>query len=190
MVNINRFCINLSIGFDIVCPDIDRLRSKSNAKIVSMYPANKELLDTRLVSFLDKHNMYVFHNEIFFTPARFTSPIHIDHTSTDNHTKLNFVFDAVDSHMVWYTPKDKFKPFNVQTTVINTKYCVFKYDDVFELHRAKVRMPSLVNAGIPHNIVNNTDKDRWCLSCVIRYKDRDKNIQIDEATKVFSDYIY
>jgi hypothetical protein len=64
-------------------------------------------------------------------------------------------------------------------TVVGTNYLYAEPGDCVMAESAVIGLPTLVNVGVPHSIMNNTPEHRWVLSCVLSNGAVD--IQWDEA---------
>jgi hypothetical protein len=148
-------------------------------------------LNSDLVDLIQNLDLTILWSECFFTnPNQFTV-IHVDggidgHMSeNDDIAKLNFIFDGKDSTMLWYAPK--VVNHSITTNSINSKYIRYSPDQVDLVHEAVVGFPSLVQAGIPHNIKNGPE-GRFCLSLSFCH-DSNVPISMSRAREIFKDFI-
>lgn len=99
---------------------------------------------------------------------------------------LNFQFGGSESYMKWY----EIKPGRHAKKYINgIGASVTKYDeeDVFEIHCARLGFPSMVNATIPHTMINGSTH-RQSYSMQINYISG-RRLLWDEGVDIFSPYI-
>lgn len=136
------------------------------------------------ISLMDNNNMRIDRVELFYGPEGFpyVMGIHIDHAYGDR-AKLNWIFGGEGSTMHWYKalkPASK----EVLATPVHSNYTLYEPDEVKLLHTTKVITPSIVQAGIPHNIVN-PGRERWCYSMVIIDNDTGEQPTFGRLKKVF-----
>ena len=123
--------------------------------------------------------------EVFYTKPHRVTSIHIDARGGD-YTKLNYIYGGKNSKMVWYKPKNDIKK-SVSTTSIGTPYLEYKMSEVTKIEDKVVNFPSIIQAGIPHNIINQAEH-RYCLSIVL-IRNNDNRITMEESIELFSNYI-
>ncbi len=116
---------------------------------------------------------------------------HLDGPDISDLTKINWSYNT-DHNMIWY----KVKPNNIEKNVserISTEnlpsrpHVKYKDDELEEIHRCQVNFPSLIQAGIPHN-VENYEGVRRCLS-ILLYDNNDKTVPMYKAKEIFSQYL-
>lgn len=177
----------LDIGFEISQHNIERARSMVNPHKLEIHRLSQMDLDPRLLVFLGRHRLSINHLEIFYTPPRTSGPIHVDgESSSIQHTKMNFVYGARGSYMRWYQTIDPGMQPRTVRTEIGTTSRIFHPGDTREIFRAEIGCPSIINAGIPHNVENPTDEQRWCLSLVLR--NSNGRLSWNDALDMFAAY--
>jgi hypothetical protein len=131
----------------------------------------KNDIDNELKLFLMTKILIPLTGYIFYTPAGYTSAIHVDGQSLHQRPALNFVLsDDYPGVMKWYNLKDGVNAPAPTITSNSTFYLQAKEENVFEIRQHRLTKPCLVNTGIFHNVVNESDKGRWCIS--IRFDHR------------------
>jgi len=172
----NNFCKKLKdIHIDLT--NFNRLRSSPpNSIEIINYPN----IDKNLIALLKRLNVYVSRAEVFYIPANNNLPIHIDLDKFSNIVKLNWVFG--EGNMVWWKPNSE--NYRCHTTPIGTKYLLFQENECTEIYREKIGFPSLVNVGIPHSVINNSNLPRWCISHNIHSISTKKQLEWDEANNM------
>jgi hypothetical protein len=115
---------------------------------------------------MERNNLILKRVELFYGPPNnpYTLGIHIDNGYGDR-SKINWVFGGAGSVMHWYQPLHSHNK-QVQSTPVHSNYTLYEPSEVKLLHSQEIVNPSLVQAGIPHNIVN-PGHERWCYSMVI-----------------------
>jgi hypothetical protein len=146
----------------------------------------EKYLNEEILKFFDFLNLKLSLVETFFKTVGDGAIIHIDSIGGD-YTKLNWVFGDADSKMVWYKPINKFQK-TISKTTADTPYISYDVNEVTEIERTVVKNPTLVQVGIPHNIINVTE-NRMCVSIVFRDKDTNKRLTMNESLNRFNDYI-
>ena len=183
---------DLDIGFDLNISVLKEVQASYN-NLDQMMIFKMPTVDKNLSKFLSGVGIYVTHGEIFYTPPHGKLPIHVDLHEFSNNCKLNFIFGAEGSKMIWW---DKKTDINLRFvyTPIGTKYIMLDEDECIPIHSAEIKQPSLVNVGILHSINNTTDEGRWCMSYTLRhikYRNQTtnlKDLQWDEACILFGEY--
>jgi len=134
---------------------------------------------------MERNNLILKRVELFYGPPAtpYTLGIHIDNGPGDR-SKINWVFGGAGCTMHWYrvinnTIKEKL------ITPVGSNYNVFDPADVKLLHTNTIVNPSLVQAGIPHNIVNPGD-ERWCYSMVVEDPVTGDNATFGRIKKIFN----
>ena len=158
----NNFCLNLDLPVTIDLSEFDRIKSTDiNCTIFNQFDLS---LDKNLNEFLKKYRLEICHSEVFYTPPNTTTVIHIDSDDIASKAKINYVFGASGSQMQWFNPKDSTIVPGLKKTVIDTYYYYYNNDQCDLIYSAEVAQPSMVEVGVAHNVVNNTNEPRWCLS--------------------------
>jgi hypothetical protein len=122
--------------------------------------------------------------ELFYGPpdTPYTLGIHIDNGPGDR-SKINWVFGGEGCTMHWYralTHSTK----TVEMTPVHSPYNLFEPHEVKLIHTNTIQNPSLVQAGIPHNIVN-PGHERWCYSMVVMDPVTHDNVTFGRLKRVF-----
>jgi hypothetical protein len=136
--------------------------------------------------FLLQHNLKLLLAELFYNPPKKITKIHIDALGGD-YSKINFVYGGEKSLMCWYSSKEHVST-QVNYTSIDTKSINFLPNEVTLLHRQNVASPSIVQVGIPHNIINAA-KERWCLSLVPVDITTNKRITFERTLEIFKNLV-
>jgi hypothetical protein len=113
--------------------------------------------------------------------------IHVDQEASAmrNCTFMNFQYGGEGSELIWY------KPIGLPTTITNIfggRIDTWEPSKVIEVHRASLGFPSLVNAGVPHTMVNGS-KHRYCYSLDISIMKGNRRLDWDSAMRIFSGFI-
>jgi hypothetical protein len=134
-----------------------------------------------LVLFIQKLNLKIVTAEIFYTLPFATTVIHLDRHGGD-YTKLNYIYGGKNSFMNWY----KQKPNVVKEIDKSKDYIAFVPDEVELIDKQSLPFSSIIQAGVPHNI-NNFSEKRYCLSLVISRMD-DSRLTMNESIEIFQPY--
>ena len=175
----NDYCIGLNFNIPplreniILSPHLQRIRK-----------LNLQLINPKLTSIFDKLNVNVVSLQHLSYPPHFTGGIHIDNKGGD-YIKLNWIYQGSNSVVNWYEPIDNIIK---SANVINREYEFIKYDEseVKLLHSQQINMSSIIQVGIPHNIINYSEP-RECLSMVLCLNG--KRITMSESIELFKNYI-
>lgn len=147
---------------------------------------HEEFLSLELLSLFDSLNLKITFVETFFKSVGHHGQIHVDSLGGD-YIKLNWIYGSGDSKMCWYEIHDK-KNKSVNITSTKTKSIHYALNEVKEIERTKVHNPTIVQVGIPHNIIDVTE-DRLCVSLVPKHKSTFKRVTMAESLIIFKDYI-
>jgi hypothetical protein len=124
--------------------------------------------------------------EVFFSVPHTYYGIHQDQHTRIDFPKINFIYGGSNSVMNWYKVKSG-KLGTVSETKIDTPYVGYALDEVELLYSKELKSPSLVQAGVPHN-VTILGSPRWCVSTVYLTSDR-QLINWSDAEKIFQPYM-
>jgi hypothetical protein len=183
----NTFCRHLKLPLELDSSGLKKIQE--SYKDINSYFVFDIDVDPNIVNYLKTNfNVDVTHGEVFYTPPKGRLPIHID-VYGDEITKMNWVFGATDSEMVWYKIKDPNKPLNKQLTPIGTPYVLYEIDDCDKIYSDRINKPSIINAAIPHDVINNTDIGRWCISYVLLDFSNAEKLKWEDAVKRFGSVI-
>jgi hypothetical protein len=175
----NTYCVSLNFNIPplreniVLSPHSDHIKK-----------LNLKLINPKLTSIFDKLNVSVGSLQHLSYPPYFTGTIHIDNEGGD-YIKCNWIYQGSNSIVNWYEPIDTIiKPANV----ISREYQFIKYDksEVKLLYSQSVTLPSLIQVGIPHNVIN-FNEPRECLSMVLFYKNN--RITMHDSIKIFNQYL-
>jgi hypothetical protein len=121
-------------------------------------------------------------------PYQKAIPIHVDNPAYKEHVKLNYVYCDSEHQMTWYQLKAD-KEMQLATTNVGTQYAWADTADCEEVFSAVVGQPSLINAGVLHN-VTQVATIRWCWSFSIGHLDPTKGLLTwDDAVEILKDHI-
>ena len=138
-------------------------------------------LNFDFTEYLKKLNLYISLAEIFYTSPNSTTGIHLD-VRHDDIIKLNYIYGGHGSQMCWYTTNNQTNG-EKKITAINSNYIAFMPEQVTLAYTDNLNEPSIVQVGVPHNIVNG-QQDRYCLSLVLT--ENGKRITMNRAIEIFS----
>jgi len=153
----------------------------------------KENINPVMLEFLEEIGLFVYYCEIFYSKPNFFSQIHIDANATRrDFAKINWVFGGKDSVMNWYKSKDDI--IRAEKSVPNGpnsfSYIMYQPHEVDVLHSAPLGIPSVVQVGIPHNIINPTE-DRYCIGLALATNTNNKIYRptMQESLELLSKYL-
>jgi hypothetical protein len=161
------------------------LKGKFNGK---KYTSRHIMFDKNDISedflkWIETLNLTLDHAEIFFSMPNIPYKIHRDqHTLTD-FPKINWVFGNAVSQMNWYTILSEGA---MNNTGIGTAFVGYDLKDVELLYSTEIASPSLVQAGVPHN-VTIVEGFRWAVSTV--YRRNNKLLTFEEMVETFKPFL-
>ena len=184
----NIFCVNLDIGFNWILKDSNHFNKLDiKDKFAAHWRLQKTDLLDEFILWLESHKLNLFWAEIFYTSPGGNIFLHADEIQPKNSSKLNWVYDRGDTSMNWYIPKPGVTLKRQDNTIGGTYYDC-KPEECDLAFTASVNRPSLVNAGIPHNVYNNSKYPRWCVSIPLQGKNSDLRLAWGDAIKLFGKY--
>ncbi len=119
--------------------------------------------------------------QLFTTPPRTVTRIHIDGNEFISKSAINYVVNG-PGLMKWYKLKNKINW--TRTTEAGTVYMPFESENCIETDQLSITKLTLVEICQPHNIVNDTDDYRYCFS--IRYHNKSDFSSILEKVKAWN----
>jgi hypothetical protein len=147
----------------------------------SQFIIDRANFDKDLAAWLATIGLRINFGEIFRTGPMTTTRIHVDGGVMDAACKLNWAFGANGSRMAWWKPNHQATNASPKITPKGTRYLDFDESECTMLHSAEIGQPSLVNVGVPHNIINATNQTRWCVSYTLGMMEKDVNLQWPDA---------
>ena len=182
----NIFCIDLDLPVTIDLSDFNRiLCTDFDPKIWNHFHL---AVDNNLNEFLKKYKLEICHSEVFYTPPNTTSGIHIDQDTTSK-CKINYTFCASGSKMQWFKIKESATTPLFNKTAVDTVSWCYTDDQCDLIYSSEVKKPSMVEVGTAHNIVNNTNEPRWCLSYMLWDSQKNMLSSWTDASKKLRDFI-
>jgi hypothetical protein len=158
----NIFCKHLDLDFNIDLTIIEQFKTQvQNKSIVFRIPS----IDIGLQNFLKPLDITAQTPACFYTPPNAGRGWHhIDSLQLDNRVKLNYIVGGKNTVMQWFKFNGHEQHVLKQENELGGGYLKF-YPKVCELiWEEELKSPSLINAGIPHNVKNNSNSGRWAIS--------------------------
>lgn len=181
--------LDLKIGSSILIND-NILYTAKDPKLQASWHWALDLNDLHpnFLKILNDKDLTVIHAEVFKTNFLNNSwPIHID---ADNKLgdvpKINWVYGNRECPMIWYKLKNNIRS-EQKITATGTGYHDFDPDTVEEIDRTFIQTPSIIQAGVPHTVINSSNKNRWCVSIVLS-KGNDL-LTFEQLVNEFKEYI-
>lgn len=144
-------------------------------------PPTDTIVSDDMFKFFDSLDLTIG-SEIFFTPPMAHTTIHAD--GHEDIIKLNWIIGGAGSIMQWWKPRNE-NP--IVYTEHNSPTIRYKISEVSLLHTAVIAQPSMVQVGIPHNILNSAEH-RWCISLIPVRKSNKTRLTWAEGLEIFGRY--
>jgi hypothetical protein len=129
--------------------------------------------------------------ELFYTAPHSKINWHIDtsgYTPIYDYVKINIVWGTDESHyMQWGKVIDENYVSEIRYNLATSPYMMFEPDQIEIVESITIDKPVLVNVGVPHRAVNDSDVGRWCLSLIP--KKNNERIAFNEAIELFHEYL-
>jgi hypothetical protein len=157
----------------------------------------KDIINSKFIKWLDSLDLYILNDSRMFHAgpgARYD--LHKDigreqENDPDYHdcVKLNIIYDAIDSKMIWFELKDKDSVITDNYNYLGegcNSYIEEGCDIVFE---TSVLGPiALINGSEIHTL-DNPSGHRWCYSFVLYDKSTNKRLKWQDIPKKFGELI-
>lgn len=128
--------------------------------------------------------------ECFYTPPNSKIPIHTDHASYTDHTKINITWGPEEGVIQWWK-SDIVREYQF----VGGEYTKEKHHNLWAneedcelLYEANTNRPSLVNVGVLHGTNNPTNFGRWTV-CFVPATPEREYLNWYRALEIFKDYI-
>jgi hypothetical protein len=184
----NDYCVPLHININPCVKDIFDLSTYNiDPKVLCHRMIPLEDITQEYKDFLRAHGLELHLVELFYNPPRKVTDIHTDVVSGDI-SKINFVYCDAKSLMCWYQPKEGVALPETEVNVINKRVLNYTREQVSIAHKECLHSPSIVQVGVPHNIIVTTAA-RWCISTVYIKTDTKKRPTMAETLELFKDLV-
>jgi hypothetical protein len=172
------FPLTIPFKFNLKLPDIDlNDGQKMHFELDNLIPIEfkKYLSDT--------FNLNITKSLLFQQLPKTECNIHLDGIPgiQTRSAALNFILNSENTYMAWYDILKPSKTYNVY--IDNLVVAHYNEDQVEEKMRVQLTDFNLVRTDVPHKVVNNSDKIRWCLS--MRF---DVNKNFEEFIDIFKNF--
>lgn len=88
--------------------------------------------------------------------------------------------------MIWYALKNNVKLSTRTDLQDDASYFHYEDEDMVEIERTIIKQAAIVQSGVPHSVLNTSDKNRWCVSIIFTKDNR--HIGMEELVNLFNDY--
>ena len=181
----NIFCKHLNLDFDINLSIIDQFKNN----VIDRHKTFRiAIVDNNLQNFLKPLNVVTRSPACFYTPPRADrGNHHIDSNQFDNMVKLNYVVNGQNTVMQWFKFNGSEEHIIRNKNKVGGGYLAFKPEGCELIWEEELKSPCLVNAGIPHNVMNRSDRGRWSVSYAL-FDLNTVNLQWDQTNTIFKNY--
>jgi hypothetical protein len=187
----NIFCkkLNLPIPFKTTKP-ISSYKKYVRESHFDPLDANQTFLE-----WIDNLNLYLADCRVFNAlPFVWYDPhkdISIESEALKRHVdciKINIIFNANGSKMIWYKLKQGAVPFFIKNRV-GEMIKVYPYKIIDPVYEANTDDPAILINGMEIHTLQNGDTHRMCFSMPLYNKMTKKRISWDEANEILKDYL-
>ena len=145
--------------------------------------AVQEHINEHIIELLDSRNITIILAELFYAEPHMTSVIHPD-TFGNDISKINWIYGGKDSKMNWYHANQEN---NLISGSSRNTYKVYQKKEVLLIHSTELCSPSLIQAAVPHNVVNGSE-ERWAVSLMLRDKSTHRQLAFHRAVEHLRDF--
>jgi hypothetical protein len=172
---------DLNLPFDWILKDKDYLNNLVvNPDKWNHYYLPPDDLTLEFKDWVDSLGMVIRYSEIFYTKPKGSLFIHSDHLAPSDSCKINWVYDQGPTFMRWYRVKEGAELKLKENTIGGFYYACDNDSDYILTEQHRVGHGTLLNVGQPHDVINNTDYPRWCVSIVLQNKNNKTRIGFEE----------
>lgn len=184
----NNYCVDLKLPISPLRSDID-INSFSTTpwQLLSL-----DLINPDVKTLFKSLNLNLRVAALFVLTENSVGSIHVDGVGNADVSKINWAVGS-DHIMNWYQIKDTSsqKVFDTKvsdnTNIPSRNYISYAPDEVELVHSHSVGYPSIIQAGIPHNVTNFSGTRR-CISIAL-FDLFGNALTITQASRVFYQYI-
>lgn len=172
------YSLDLQINIPLLRKDfvLERFKEPKHLR-----PSTETIVSDEMFKFFDQHNLTIG-SEIFFTPPMAHTTVHAD--DHGDIIKLNWIIGGRGSVMQWWKPR-------IENPIVYTEHngptIRYKINEVSLLHAAEIKQPSMVQVGIPHNVLNGGE-NRWCISLIPVTKTDRSRLTWNQGLEIFGRY--
>lgn len=165
-----KYSADLDLGMEWILRDPNYFDKKNvEGKFADHWYVPKEDLSLEFLNWLDQYNLDIYYSELFYCSAGGNIFLHADEIEPANVCKLNWVYDQGETWMSWYELKPG-EQIQKRENFIGGIYYDCDRDACELAEKSRIAKPTMVNAGVLHDVVNPTEFPRWCLSIVPQFK--------------------
>jgi hypothetical protein len=157
-------CVDLKFEFPLFTHE--QIKEKYKGKHVKIDLAS---INEKFCKLIKSKNLVINHAQIFYVEPFSNTTIHRDKELLQDFPKMNFVFGGEGSVMQWFEPRPEYIK-KIKLTPLGIPYVAYDPDEVKLIHQSSVAQPSIVQAGIPHNIITFSEP-RYCFSFIFARED-------------------
>jgi hypothetical protein len=156
----NIFCKHLDFDIDLTFIEQFKIQIQNRPVVFRI-----QSVDKNLQNFLNTLGVITRTPACFYTPPNSSREWHhIDSLQLDNRVKLNYIVGGENTVMQWFKFNGTEQHILKQENELGGGFLKF-YPEACELiWEEELKSPSLINAGIPHNVKNNSNSGRWAIS--------------------------
>jgi hypothetical protein len=154
---------------------------------------NPDIFNENTYKWLKQFDCEIGVCEIFYTAPKSGIRWHIDmsgFTPITNYVKINFVWgpESDNHYMQWGESIMPLEEHEVGYNMVGSPHMIFKNEEINKMESLVIDKPVLVRVGVPHRVVNDSDKGRWCL-CLIPKQIKGGRLLWPQALDLFKDYM-
>jgi hypothetical protein len=183
------YCADLDIGIDYILKDPDyfsKLSVTDDAPAQFVIP--KDAITDEFYSWVTSNNLEVDHSELFYCPPKGNIFMHVDEIDPPDSCKINWAYDQGNTLMRWYKLKEH-KELQLMKSPIGTNYWAPYHEDCTLEHQHYISKPTLINASEIHDVINPSERRRFCVSIVVKLINEDKRIGYDKLKELLKSYV-
>jgi len=160
--------------------------SRSDFSTAKIALVDKKLINPQIFDLFEQLDLHIMFMESFYRNPAIDTPIHTDARGGD-YTKLIWIFGCGQSSMAWYRPKTDYRGY-LNRTAVGTEFLSFRPDKVEFIQSARLLQPTLVQVGVPHNVLNITEP-RLTVTIIFWSRPLARRPTMAESRQIFKNYI-
>jgi hypothetical protein len=174
-------CVDLNFKFPLFKNERLKEKYKERHKKIDLLDINEEFFEL-----IKNKNLTINHAQVFYLTPFSSMEIHRDKEFLQDFPKMNFVFGGKESVMQWFEPRSESVKKIIKLTPLEIPYISYNIADLKLIYRHTISQPSIIQAGIPHNVVNFIEP-RQCFSFVFT-NENGNYLTFKDLVTLFEDY--
>jgi hypothetical protein len=188
MSKLPQYHCNLNLPVDFI--EFEKDSDIFEERICDPDKVNKEFKD-----WLTSLDIEIARCIFFCSPPGKKYSLHVDgnksQDGTYNCSKINIVFNSLNTYMTWYKAKPGFENGTTYLNTLGTPVRYWQKENCDVVHNTPTNTHCIIDGGVIHNLENSKDNDgsRRCYSLILRDCKTKEWLNWNELTTRLQEYI-